>query len=134
MVEPFYGCKHDHRFHKFAAWAEEQFGATDVLTRTIRAREPWVKNIVTMRNAVDHPEDKAGGMLVVHNFRLAGTHDAPVLAEPMWGLFGDPESPISSDMETIIEGCIEMGEEILVCLFYKFKPNVPMVIYEIPRE
>lgn len=134
LVEPFYGCKHDHRFHSFAAWAEGQFGTNDLLTQTIRTREPWVKSIVTMRNAVDHPNDKAGGRLVVHNFRLAGTHDAPVLAEPMWGLSGGAESLICSDMETVIEKCIELGEEILACLFYKFKPNFPMIIYEIPRE
>lgn len=134
LVEPFYGCKHDHRFHSFAAWAEGQFGNTDMLTQTIRAREPWVKSIVTMRNAVDHPANKAGGRLMVHNFRLAETHDNPVLAEPMWGLSGGPESSICSDMEAVIERCIELGEEILVCLFYKFKPNFPMVIYEIPEE
>ncbi len=134
LMTPFYGAEHDHRFHKLAAWSEKQFGAEDNCTKAIRHWEPWVKHIVTMRNAVDHPEDKPGGKLVTHNFRLAGTPEAPMLIEPGWGLSGGSESSIQSDMEAIIEGIIEIGEEMLVGLFYKLKGDFPLAVYEIPQE
>src|SRR5262249_22420865 len=55
LVKPFYGAKHDHRYHKFATWSEKQFGTDDRFTLAIREWEPWVKSIVDMRNVVDHP-------------------------------------------------------------------------------
>src|SRR5258708_27220202 len=135
LVQPFYGAKLDHKFHKFAAWAERQFGQNDMMTQAVRSWEPWVKRIVDMRNAVDHPSDEPGGKkLNTQNFSLTGTRDAPDLGEPTWGLVGEPESPLLSDMTTIIERIIELGEDILAGLFYKLKHNFPLVIYEIPVE
>jgi hypothetical protein len=55
--------------------------------------EPWVKEIIRMRNAVDHPEDKKGGKLVVHNFRLAAPPQELSVIEPMWGLSDGPTGP-----------------------------------------
>jgi hypothetical protein len=134
LVKPFYGVEHDHRFHKFASWTEEKFGPSDQLAQVIRQWEPWVKHIVTMRNAVDHPNDASGGKLFTHNFRFRGTRNDPLLVEPVWGLIGGSESLIRSDMESIIEHGIQLGEEILVALFYKFKFDYRLVVQEIPKE
>ncbi len=132
LVKPFYGEKHDHRYHKFAAWAERQFGSDDAFPQAIKAFEPWVKTIVAMRNAVDHPDDTPGGKLLTENFCLGGTSAAPTLVDPTWGLSGQPQQPIFTEMDAIIEGVIELGEEILAGLFYKFKGDFPLAIYEIP--
>jgi len=96
--------------------------------------EPWVKEIIRMRNAVDHPEDKKGGKLVVHNFRLGAPPQELSVIEPMWGLSDGPESGIRADMDTIIESIIQLGESILAGLFYQFKPAFPLVIFEIPEK
>jgi len=134
QVEPFYRRKLDHKFQEFAAWAERQFGPDDRFTRAVRSWEPWVKRVVTMRNAVDHPEDKPGLKLLTQNFRLSGTPDAPALADPTWGLLGETQSPILADMGEIIERTIELGEDVLTELFYKLKDDSPLVIREIPVE
>jgi len=134
LVEPFYGVRHDHRFHKFGSWAKEQFGCDDPLTKAIHGWEPWVKRVVNLRNAVDHPENKLGGKLVVHNFRLVGTREEPQLLKPWWGLSGEAESEVIPDMDSIIEGIIKLGEDILVMLFYKFKSGFPLAIFEIPED
>lgn len=134
LIEPFYKARHDHRFKKFVAWAEKQFGKEDTFTQVIREWEPWVKLIVDMRNAVDHPADRPAGKLLTQNFRLSGTREKPVLVDPTWGLSGKPESAILLDMDSIIEGIIELGEDILVGLFYKLKDDFPVVICEIPAE
>lgn len=134
LVEPFYNAQHDHRFHKLATWAEKQFGTGAPFAQTIREWEPWVKRIVDMRNAVDHPSEKPGGKLLTQNFRLTGTREAPNLADPVWSLSGDTESVILQDMDSIIEGIIELGESILIALFYKLKHDFPFVIGEIPVD
>ena len=134
LVEPFHGAKHDHRFHKLSAWAEESFGPEDQLTKVAKAWEPWVKHIVTMRNAVDHPSDADGGKLFTHNFRVAGTKDSPQFIAPVWGLTGGPEWDLKGDMQAMIEGGIELGEDILVALFEKHKLNDRLYVYEVPKE
>ena len=134
LVEPFYGVEQDHKFHKFAAWAESKFGRDDPLSIAVKQWEPLVKHIVTMRNAVDHPSKKPGGRLVVKNFQVQQTVIGPKLTDPMWGLTDNPMFLIHDEMEVAIERIIELGEEILVCLFYKFRPNFPFVVIEIPKE
>jgi hypothetical protein len=37
-------------------------------------------------------------------------------------------------MEAIVEGCIELGEDILVALFYKFTPNMLLKVVEVALE
>lgn len=134
LIEPFYKARHDHRFHKFATWSEKQFGVEDTFTKALRNWEPWVKRIVDMRNAVDHPSDRPGGKLITQNFRLSRIREAPILVDPAWSLSGEPESLMLPEMDAIIEGIIELGEEILAGLFYKLKHNFPLVICEIPIE
>ncbi len=86
-----------------------------------------------MRNAVDHPDEAPGGKLLTQNFNLSGTPAASELVDPTWGLSGgQPQRPIVAEMNEIVEGIIELGEEVLAGLFYKLKHNFPLVIYEIP--
>jgi len=132
LVEPFYGVTHDHRFHKFASWSATQFGMDDQFTQVITQWEPWVEQIVDMRNAVEHPAEKTGGRLVIHNFRVTNVSGKPSLIEPAWCLSGGPDSPVLADMEAIIEGAIKLGEELLVGLLYKFKGGFPIDVHEIP--
>lgn len=134
LIKPFYGVRLDHRFQKFADWAERQFGTNDVFAQIIRGWELWVKMVVNMRNAVDHPDDEPGKKLITKNFRFYETKDAPVLVDPTWCLLGEPESPVLPDMGAIIDGIIELGEDILAGLFYKLKHDFPLLIYEIPVE
>lgn len=134
LLHPFHGVKYDHRFHKLAAWSEETFGLEDQLTKVVKAWEPWVKHIVTMRNAVDHPTDAVGGKLFTFDFRVAGTRDEPKFVVPVWGLTGGEEWDIRGDMQSIVEGGIELGEDVLVALFEKHKFMDGLFVYEIAKE
>ena len=134
LVEPFYGGKHDHRYHKLHAWSKEKFGADNLLTGTTEAWEPWVAELVTMRNAVDHPKDEARGKLVVRNFRLDTDVSPPIVLDPVWYLTDEPERKIAEDMKSYIEGIIRLGEDLLVAMFHHFHPQLPLVIYEIPEH
>ena len=134
LVVPFFGGNQDHRFHKLAAWSAKEFGHADLLTQAAFSWEPWVKLIVDMRNAVDHPQDGPKGKLVVHNFQFSGTQNEPSLLDPAWSLTQEPGRALLPEMAAIVEGCIELGEEILVALFYKFTPNMPLKVVEVALE
>ena len=131
---PFCGGTHGHRFDRLATWAEAKWGADDALTHTIRSWEPWVKSVVALRNAVDHPNEKDGGTLVVHNFRLVDAGGSLTLVEPTWSLSGKEPTLICADMALIIEGVIVLGEHILLGLFGKFKLDRLLTVAEIPVE
>jgi hypothetical protein len=133
LVGPFYSTTQDHRFHKFATWADKKFGVNDPFTQSIRDWEPWVARIVAMRNAVEHPKKGPKGRLLVANFRFSTQPDA-TLIEPSWGLSGEAESLLAEDMSAIIEGCLQLGEEIIAQLFYKQKLGFPLAISVIPEE
>jgi len=133
LTEPFYKEKRDHKYHNFASWADAQFGIDDLMSRTARGWEPWVNEVVTMRNAVDHPNCGPRGKLIVKNFHLDSGSPTPTIVEPLWNLTGDPEAKILEEMQNIIEGVVRLGEDVLVALFHKFHPQFPLVIYEIPE-
>lgn len=134
LVKPFYGIALDHRYHRFLAWASKEFGKDDAFARAVANWEPWVKNIVDMRNAVDHPSDGPGEKLTTQNFNLASTNEHYTLVEPTWGLSNRPQTPIVADMSAVIDGVIELGEEVLAALFMKLKGAFRILLYEIPAE
>jgi len=133
LVEVFYGGTFGHRYDKLAAWAEAQFGVDDEFTHTVRGLEPWVNAVVEMRNAVDHPKDVPGGRLITNNFDVIQGPREATLVDPTWNLFDQPRREMMPELEAVIDGIIEVGEEILAELFYKLQRGVvPLVIYEIP--
>jgi hypothetical protein len=133
LTEPFFNEKRDHRYHMFAKWAETKYGKDDLLSKTARAWEPWVEEVVTMRNAVDHPKDGPRGKLIVKNFHLDPNSSVPAVVEPVWHLTGDPPGKILEQMQNIIEDTTRLGEDVLVALFHKYSPAFPFAIYEIPE-
>jgi hypothetical protein len=134
LVEPFYGVKHDHRYQKFASWAQQQFGAEDSFARMLVDVEPWVKSVLEMRDAVDHPDDEPGKKLITRDFRIENQGSGYVLINPVWHLLGEGEGELLPQMDAIIEGILCLGENVLAALFDKLKGKFPLVIEAIPVE
>lgn len=134
LVHPFYGVAYDHKYHLLANWAEKKFGKEDVLATTVRHWEPWVKEVVTWRNAVDHPKEVPGGKLETKNFHLASGSSELKVLDPLWNLNGSPERPIAEHMAEVIEGLLRLGEEVMVALFEHFRSSLSIVIVEIPEN
>lgn len=135
LTNPFYQASHGHQYHKFSAWADKIFGPTDDLTLVVKSWEPFVKRIVEMRNAVDHPLTAPGAPLKTVNFLdVRSSSGVPELLDPSWGLTGEDVRPILPDFDLIIEKVICLGENVLVRLFYKLRNSEIVEIYEIPPD
>jgi hypothetical protein len=132
LIKPFYGEGFGHKYHKLLTWAETKFGTLDDFATLVGSWEPYVKRIVEMRNAVDHPSEAPGGRLTTTNFCIMHGASCPELVDPSWGLTGEPLRPILTDFDAIIENTIVLGENVLVRLFYKLKGNAPFEIRDIP--
>ena len=126
------------RYDKVANWACDKFGENDDLFKIINENQmSWIKKIIDMRNAVEHPSSNLGE-LVIHNVKLINTHKPPFLEEPKWYLEGNIESSILSDMKTIVGNILSFSEDILVVLLSKLPNhlpyNAPIKFKEIPEE
>jgi len=134
IINPFFSTDFDHRLHQVVNWAKETFGEEDPLYEVTAAWQPFVKRVVDMRNAVDHPMDKPGGRLHISNFRLQFVDSNPILVEPSWNLTGENALPIVTEMQRANDALILLGEDLLVTSLLKSEPNSPLYIYEIPES
>lgn len=134
LVEPFYQQKFGHNFKGFSAWTAQHFGHDSTFHEVIASWEPFVKMVVDMRNAVDHPKDIPGGKLVIENFDLIpGTANPFEFRPPQWHLSGQEPMPLLGSMNQALESIIVVGEMVLVRLFYEFKPRFPLEVRDIPE-
>ena len=88
IVKPLYGQDFGHQLNKMEKWAKSSLGEQHRLVGFARDWQPWVKNLLAMRDAVDHPTDKPRGRLVVRNFHVQESADALTLIGPQWSLSG----------------------------------------------
>jgi hypothetical protein len=96
-------------------FAEKTFGADDGKTKMLKGAVPWIEELISMRNAVEHP-DGLSGKLVIANFTLGADRK---IDEPTWhrekdGKAAGEPSSIRADMETYIHILLTLGEDIFV--------------------
>ena len=137
IFEPLFGEKFtEARYDKIHKWAEERFGESDNFTSLIKQdHDLWIKRIVSMRNAVEHPGGYAG-YLYIHNIEIASDTKTkhPVLVPPTWYLNSEPRVSVLNDLNTYIWNVLEFAEDILVLSLEKFAKKFPIVIAQIPEE
>src|ERR1035437_3617587 len=47
--------KNEARYDKVHKWAEVKFGSNDVFSKMLADDLPWIKRLIAMRNAIEHP-------------------------------------------------------------------------------
>jgi len=132
LTEPFYGQDFGHQLNKMEKWATTNYGKENPLVQFAQGWQPWVKEILLMRDAVDHPKKGLHGRLHVRNFFVDDSQGQLNLFAPQWWLEGGPMQFISDNMGRIIEGVIQLHEHLLIVIFNDLKKSFPFVIYEIP--
>jgi hypothetical protein len=126
--------KKEARFDKVLRWANKEFGPEDSLTRMLEDdANTWIKRIVKMRNAVEHPGGHSG-TLHIENFSSVEKANTVLVIEPFWYLNTDEKVPIVSEMNTFVTNLLTFCEETLVHCLEKFKKNLPISIMEIAEQ
>lgn len=124
------------RYDKVLEWVSDEFGEECNLTQTIRDNhDSWIKKVVSMRNAVEHPGGYSGH-LHIRNFELVSkSHpNYPAIEEPTWYLNEEERVSIVKDLQTIVSNILGLSEEILVvCMYIKGIPDIFQVV-EIPES
>jgi hypothetical protein len=120
------------RYDKVHQWAEKKFGSGDELTKMLADDLPWIKRVVSMRNAVEHPSGYSG-ILHVENFASEERDRTVFVIEPVWYLNSEKKSPIANDLEVFITNLLTFFEESLVLCIKKFPSKFPVAIREIPE-
>ena len=96
-------------------FAEKTFGPDDGKTKMLKEAVPSIEELISIRNAVEHP-DGFSGKLVIENFTLCADRK---IDEPTWhrekdGKAAGEPSSIRADMETYIHNLLTLGEDVFV--------------------
>ncbi|MBU1706122.1 MAG: hypothetical protein ABIJ25_01655 [Pseudomonadota bacterium] len=123
------------RYDRIYEWSKGKFGDKDSLTAIIKQdHDLWIKKIVAMRNAVEHPGGYAG-YLHIHNIEV-GTDPKtknPLLVPPAWHLNDEPRAAVLTDFETFITNLLEFAEDLFILSLEKFNKKFPIVVVQIPE-
>lgn len=126
--------KKEARFDKVLKWAKKDFGPEDSLTKMLEDdANTWIKKLVSMRNAVEHPGGHSG-VLHIENFSSIEEGKKVLVIEPLWYLNTEKKVPIVHEMDAFVTNLLTFCEEIFVLSLEKFNKEFPIVIVEIPEK
>jgi hypothetical protein len=96
-------------------FAERTFGADDGKTKFLKDAVPSIEELISMRNAVEHPDDLSG-KLIIKNITLAAdkTMDEPTWHRERNGKAVYEPSSIRAGMEACIRNLLNLGEGVFV--------------------
>lgn len=134
IIKLFFGEDFGHLYHKAQKWAEDQFGEDDRLTKTLGSNSKWIKELIDIRNAVEHPKDKPRGRLHINNFCIRRSNSEVELREPSWNLTDEPPYIISTILPAIVELLLRLSEELYVTSLIKQYTPIDVKIEDIPEE
>lgn len=124
------------RYDKIHTWAVGKFGTDSGIARIIKQdHDLWIKQIVMMRNAVEHPGGYSGH-LHIHNFELTSEpHSGQLkIIEPTWHLNDDPKISIAQDLLASVSNILETCEDLLsLCMRATGFPEFLQIV-EIPES
>jgi hypothetical protein len=137
IFEPLFGETFtEARYDKIYEWSKAKFGEKDSLVAIIKQdHDLWIKKIISMRNAIEHPGGYAG-YLHIHNIEIASDAKTknPLLVPPTWHLNNEPRASVLNDFETFIWNLLEFAEDLLVFSLETFDKKFPIVVAQIPEE
>jgi hypothetical protein len=124
LFSPFWGEQFNHsKYNKILKWSEKSFGDKHKLTQMLRSNQDWIRRIVTMRNAVEHPGTP--DTLNIKNFHIQKHGNSLVLTEPTWWLNKEQPAFIIKEMEINIRKMLEFQEDLLVIFLQTLDIKLP---------
>lgn len=110
-------------------WATQKFGAHDELTKLLRTEQPWCEEWIRLRNALEHPNDKSGNV-IIHNVRP----HPDGLIPPSWSRDGATPTDLFSHMTVAMQNMLTLVEDMLILSIGKKKLFAAIEFYEIPEK
>jgi hypothetical protein len=132
--EPLFGVSFTHsRYNEILAWTVKNFGTEAPLASFLSDDEPWIRRIVNMRNAIEHPGGKQGRLHIL-NFELI-KEDARgrFFQGPVWFLEGEKPAAIAVDLQTMLCNLLTFAEELLVVAHVQLNPGTIIQFASIPE-
>ncbi len=135
IFEPLFGVHFDHSlYHEIKCWFDKEFGANTPISELLMADATWLKRVVDMRNAVEHPEGKRGSLHVLNIELIGQDSKRRTFQEPVWFLEGEPQGGIVPDMRTMLDNLLMFGEDVLVATYIQLHPNSIVQFAQIPEQ
>lgn len=137
IFDLFFGKKFDAaRYDKIIEWANAEFGEDSELARILKQdHDLWIKKLVSMRNAVEHPGGYSGH-LHIHNISLVPPEHPkyPTLEAPRWNLNDEAEEPLVESLLVAVSNILELSEDLLIiCITMSGLPDM-VGFAEIPED
>jgi len=134
LFEIFFNKKFHHsRYNDILKWAKKYFAKDHPIPNFIEANQPWLKDIVQRRNAVEHPGEYSG-QLHVKNIEFVDDKENPRFVPPTWFLNDNNPSSIHNDLQVILRNLLEFSEILFVLILQTIESPFPLRFYEIPED
>lgn len=132
--EPLFGVRFTHsRYNEILAWVIKNFGAEAPLVSFLSDDESWIRRMVDMRNAIEHPSGKLGRLHIL-NFELVKEEAHGRLFQgPVWFFDGEEPAAIAVDMQTMLSNLLTFAEELLVVAHVQLNPRAIIRFASIPE-
>lgn len=137
LLNIFYGTSFNKaRYDEIIKWSKVKFGDQNVLTQLLEQdHEQWIKKMIEMRNAVEHPGEKSGKLCIKNFTLLPKNHpDFPKVIEPSWHLNDNPVSSIAMDILTSTNNLLEFCEDLLILCIKDTRISNMLLVREIPEN
>jgi hypothetical protein len=134
VFEPLFGLRFGHsRYHEIRGSFEKQFGPNTAVCNLLRNDGFWLKRVIDMRNAVEHPDGKRGPLHIL-NVELVGQAASPLFQVPVWFFEGEQPSGIVSDMQTMLDNLLTFAEDLLIAAYVQLHPTSIVQFTQIPEQ
>lgn len=116
-------------FHEIRDTLLKILGKENDLYKYIAEKEPYIHNIVFVRNKIEHPQK--GKEFIIQNYTLLPKNK---ISPPVWFLTGESPCPIAERMTQIVEDLLIFAEDFFVrCVIEKNNSWIPYMLIEIPE-
>jgi len=124
IFEPLFGVRFDHsRYHEIKDWFEKEFGVDAPVTKLLADDGPWLRRVIDMRNAVEHPEGKRGPLNILNVELICQDSERWLFQEPVWFLKGESPGGIVPDMRRTLDNLLTFAEDVLIAAYVQLHPG-----------
>lgn len=136
IFEPLFDEEITHsRYNDISKMLAKKYGVDAPLVKLLQDDEAWIKDVIDMRNTVEHPASKLGPLQIL-NVELVATNESGqrFFQGPVWFLNGEEPFSIPTDMNVITDNILRFAEDLLIASYIQLHPDSAIQFAEIPEN